>query len=98
MPLNAWMPRQTQMIGMSFCSEPAGMVRNRPMSLSPMMKLKPSMVAEPKACSVSAKGQPQDSLTQMATDVDSSNSNMRDLLVNQRLVGSTSLFRQYIDT
>jgi hypothetical protein len=37
------------MKGISFCREPAGIVRYRPMSLKSMMKLKPTMVAEPKA-------------------------------------------------
>ena len=37
------------MNGISFCSELGGMVRNSPRSRKAMMKLKPTMIAEPKA-------------------------------------------------
>src|SRR4051794_27763787 len=65
-PLKTWIAMPAQMMGISLFSEVYGMVWNKPSIRRQMMKMRPTTIAFPNACSVSANGQPQDSLTHTA--------------------------------
>src|SRR5713226_7310399 len=71
-PLMIWHAAANQMNGRSLFIEVYGIVRNSPNRRRPMINVRPTTVAVPKAWIVSASGQPQDSLTHSAYEVCSS--------------------------
>src|SRR6266850_2924314 len=79
-PLAAWQMKPIQMIGIIRLMEVYGIVRKNPIRRSAIMNITPMMTALPKAWNVRASGQPHDSLTHVAIDVDSSQSSMFSLL------------------
>src|SRR5215467_2334710 len=71
-PLMIWHAAANQMNGTSLFIAVYGIVRNSPNRRRPMINVRPTTVAVPKAWIVSASGQPHDSLTHSAYEVCSS--------------------------
>src|SRR5260221_14651431 len=71
-PLMIWHAAANQMNGTSLFIEVYGIVPNSPNKRRPMMNVRPTTVAVPKAWIVSASGQPHDSLTHSTYEVCSS--------------------------
>src|SRR5260370_10524519 len=101
-PLIIWHAAANQMNGRSLFIEVYGIVRNSPNRRRPMMNVRPTTVAVPKAWIVTSSGQPHHSLTHSTYEVCSTQSSTAIFLDRyhcrteppSRAFWSTNLFKQ----